>query len=78
MPTSNDIIQVIADHLGLSPEDLDLNSRLREDLSLGPIELNDLINHLSKHFNISFEPEDIEDVKKIGDLVVLVEDNLID
>ncbi len=78
MPTSNEIVQVIAEHLGLLPEDLDRNSLLREDLSLGPIELNDLLSHLAQHFNIAFEPEEIEGLKKIEDLVVLVEDNLID
>lgn len=77
MPTSDEIVQVIAEYLGLSPEDLDRNSILREELSLGPIELNDLLNHLAKHFDISFEPQEIERVKKVEDLVVLVEDNLI-
>ena len=78
MPTSGEIIQVIAEHLGLAPEDLDRGALLREELNLGPIELNDLLHHLSEHFGISFDPEDIEGLKKVEDLVVLVEDNLID
>lgn len=78
MPTSNEIIQSIADHLGLMPEDLDRKSLLREELNLGPIELNDLLNALSKRFNISFDPDEIEGLRKVEDLVVLVEDNLID
>ena len=78
MPTSNEIMQAIAEHLGLAPEDLDGNTLLREDLNMGPIELNDLLGYLAKKYNISFEPEEIEGLKKIDDLVVLVEDNLID
>lgn len=78
MPTDNEIIKIIAEHLGLSPEDLDRNSLIREDLNLGPIELNDLLNHLTRHFSISFETEEIEGLKKVEDLIVLVEDNLID
>lgn len=78
MPTDNEIIKVIAEYLGLSPEDLSRNALLRDELNLGPIELNDLLSHLSRHYNISFEPEDIEELKKVEDLIVLIEDNLID
>ena len=72
------IIKAIADFLGLAPEDLDQQSSLRDDLNLGPIELNDLLSNLSSKFNVSFESEDVENLHKIEDLVVLIEDNLID
>lgn len=78
MPDSAEILQAIAEYLGLSAEDLDPKSLLREDLNLGPIELNDLLVHLSKKFNVTFEPEEIQDLKKVEDLILLVEDNLID
>lgn len=77
-PETVDIIQAIAEHLGLSPEDVDRQALLREDLNLGPIELNDLLIFLSKRFQITFEPEDTENLKKVEDLMVLVEDNLLD
>lgn len=72
------ILQAIAEHLGLSVEDLDRHANLREELSLGPIELNDLLDFLSQKFNVTFDEVDMEDIKKIDDLIVLVEDNLID
>lgn len=72
------IIQAIAEHLGLSPEDLDRHASLREELNLGPIELNDLLTDLSLKFDVSFSAEEIEDLKKIDDLIVLIEDNLIE
>lgn len=78
MPTTNDIVQAIAEHLSLSPEDLDRHADLKDELGLGPIELNDLLSHLSRKFNVSFESEDVEGLKKIDDLVSLVEDNLLD
>lgn len=78
MPTSQDIIKAIAEHLGLAPEDLDQHSLLQEDLGLGPIELNDLLSDLSQKFNISFEEDEVASLQKIEDLVSLVEDNLID
>lgn len=78
MITDKEIIQAMADHLGLSPEDLDRYSTLKDEVGLGPIELNDLLTNLSQKFNISFDPEDVENLKTVNDLVVLIEDNLIE
>lgn len=78
MPTSVDIIQAIVEHLGLNPEDLDRHALLREELGLGPIELNDLLSDLSQKFNVSFEPDEVEHLNKVEDLVSLIEDNLLD
>lgn len=78
MPTSTDILKIIAEHLGLSPEDLDKHALLREELGLGPIELNDLLSALSQKFNINFEPQDAKSLHNIEDLIILVEDNLLD
>lgn len=72
-----EIIQAIAEHLGLSPEDIDKGATLREDLNLGPIELSDLLADLSQKFNIIFDPAEVEDLETVNDLIILVEDNLI-
>lgn len=73
-----EILQAITEHLGLSLEDIDRNALLREDLSLGPIELNDLLSSLSQKFKITFDPSDVDDLKKVEDIIVLVEDNLLE
>lgn len=78
MNTDKKIIQAIAEHLGLSPDDLDSQSLLREDLGLGPVELNDLLHDLSAKFDVIFDAEDTEHLLKVEDLIVLVEDNLIE
>ncbi len=78
MPTATDIIKIIAEHLGLNPEDLDRQANLRDELGLGPIELNDLLSDLSQKFNVSFEPDEIEGLRTVEDLIVMIEDNLLD
>lgn len=78
MNIEKQIIQAIADHLGLSPEDVDNQADLREELNLGKVELNDLLVELSEKFDVIFSPEDIQDLQKVEDLIVLVEDNLIE
>lgn len=77
-PTAKDIIQAIAEHLALTPQDFDRHAFLREDLGLGPIELNELLDFLTKKFGVIFERDDVENLKKLEDIIVLVEDNLID
>ena len=78
MTTEKQIIQAIAEHLGVSVEDLDRHALLREELDLGPIELNDLLVDLSQKFDVSSDSSDIEGLRKIDDLIVLIEDNLLD
>ena len=73
-----EILQAIAEHLGLNAEDIDRHALLREELNLGPIELNDLLSDISSKFNITFDPSDIENLHKVDDLVNLVEDSLLD
>ncbi len=78
IPISADIIKTIAEHLALNTEDLDRQTLLREELNLGPLELNDLLSVLSHKFNVTFESDEVENLIKIEDLVNLVEDNLLD
>lgn len=73
-----EIIKTIAEHLGLNPEDLDRHALLREELNLGPIELDELLSALAQKFDVTFHPEETENLKKVDDLIVLVEDNLLE
>ena len=72
------IMQAIAEHLGLSLEDIDRHSLLKEDLGLGPIELNDLLHDLSAKFKVSFDASEVDSLQKVEDLIVMVEDNLLE
>ncbi len=72
-----EIIKTIADHLGVSWEDISRSTNLSDDLTLGQIELNDLLLALSQKFNVEFDPQDLEDLQTVDDLIVLVEDNLL-
>lgn len=76
--TGADIIKTIAEHLVVSPEDIDRQALLREELGLGPLELNDLISFIAKKFNVVFDPSEIQDIKTIEDLINLTEDSLLD
>lgn len=72
-----EILQAVAENLNLSLADIDRHNDLREDLGLGPIELNDLITYLAGRFSVTFDPEDVANLQTVEDLIVLIEDNSI-
>ncbi len=77
MPTTAEILKTIAEHLTLNPEDVDRGASLRDELGLGPIELNDLLTNLSEKFDVVLRPDEVEKLETVEDLIVLIEDNLI-
>jgi acyl carrier protein len=78
MADEQQIIEAIAESLALPVADIDLESSLKEDLGLNPVEVADLLDGLSQKFNILFDSSEVEQVKTTGDLVELVEDKLLE
>lgn len=69
-----EVIEEIAKHLGVSPQDIDVNASLAENLGLGPVELSDLLQALSQRFKITIEESGVENLQTVNDIVVLIED----
>lgn len=68
------VIAEIAKHLGVTPQDIDLNASLPEDLGLGPVELADMIAYLSEKFSVTFPPSEMEGLHTVHDVIVAIED----
>lgn len=68
------VIAEIAQHLAVTPQDIDMNASLAEDLGLGPVELADLLSALSERFGVTFNQAEIEGIKTVHDIVVTIED----
>ncbi len=77
MVTQKEILQNIADILGLSVQDIDRDATFRDDLGLGPVEFNDLIAQLSQRLEVILDPEEVSGAKTVEDVIILIEDNLI-
>lgn len=78
MDRSPEIIVSIAKHLGVTPQDIDLNASLEEDLGLGPLEKADLLSALANEFQVTFNPAEVDEIRTVNDLVEMVEDLLIE
>lgn len=78
MNQTKEIVAAIAKHLGVTPQDIDLQASLETDLGLGPLEKADLYSDLSIKFKVSFNTSDLEQIETVNDLVVLIEDMLLE
>ncbi len=74
MELQKKIIAKIAEHLGVTPQDIDLDASLQEDLGLGPIETADMLAVLAHEFGVTFGPADVSRMRNVSDLVELIED----
>lgn len=72
------IIEVMAETLGLPVGDIDMDSSLQDDLGLNPVEIADLLHTFSDKFQIIFEPSEIEHIKSVGNLIELIEDKSLE
>lgn len=78
MADQQQIIEAIAESLTLPAVDIDMEASLQDDLGLNPVEVADLLHHLSSKFKVSFDTGEIASIKTVEDLVVLVEDKLLE
>ena len=61
-------------HPGVTPQDIDVNAGLSDDLGLGPVEMADLLAAISQKFGVNFNSSELATLKTVHDLVVSVED----
>ncbi|KKS13482.1 hypothetical protein A2617_00570 [Candidatus Daviesbacteria bacterium RIFOXYD1_FULL_41_10] len=78
MENQTKIIEAIAEHLTLPLADIDMEADLKDDMGLNPAEVADLLEHLSRTFNIIFDGSDILQIHTVGELVEMVEDKLLE
>lgn len=74
MNQQKEVIEEIAKHLGVTPADIEPDASLSEDLALSAVELADLLSALSQRFQIVFEPQDVERLRTVSDVVEMIED----
>lgn len=71
------VIQSVAEYLGLTPQDIDRSASLREDMNLSSVELNDLFTFLSHKFEVEIPLEDLANIHTVEDLIIAIEDNTL-
>jgi len=63
------ISQIIADQIGVRAEEITMSSDFREDLGIDSLDIFEIIMELEELYAIEIPTEDLEDMKKVADLV---------
>ncbi|OIP97231.1 acyl carrier protein [candidate division WWE3 bacterium CG09_land_8_20_14_0_10_39_24] len=71
-----DLKNLISKETGVSREEIALNSHFEEDLNIDTFEFANLMISVEEVFNVEINPEDIEKIKTVQNLLHFLEDNL--
>ena len=68
----NEVIDCIADFLGISASQIDENTNFQNDLGLSSFDLMELSCELEEHFDVKIDAETLAKVKYIRDLKAII------
>ena len=73
---SDKVKQALAEQIMLDETDIKTESRLVEDLGADSLDLVQLLILLEKEYSVTFEEEEIKDVKTVGDIIGFLEKHI--
>ena len=73
---SDKVKKALAEQLMLDEADITTESRLVEDLGADSLDLVQLLILLEKEYSVTFEEEEIKDVKTVGDIIGFLEKHI--
>lgn len=66
------IVELIADKLNKKVDQINMESRLVEDLGADSLDVVELIMAFEDEFNVSLPDEDIKSMKTVGDVIAYI------
>lgn len=66
------IVELIADKLSKKVDQINMESRLVEDLGADSLDVVELIMAFEDEFNVSLPDEDIKSMKTVGDIIAYI------
>lgn len=70
------IKELIADKLGVDPEDVTMETSFTDDLEADSITLFELVMAIEDEFDIEIDDESIEQINTVGDIVNYLEESI--
>ena len=74
MAVESKIKTIIAEQLGVKPEEVTPNASFVDDLGADSLDTVELIMALEEEFNVEIPDEDAEKLQTVGDVVKYIED----
>lgn len=69
-----DLVSILCDQLGLSPEHVSPDSRIKEDLGADSLDVLQLLMTLEEEKGITIPDEVLPNLKTVGDLIAFLEE----
>lgn len=74
MSTEQEVIDIVADELGVDKSEVTPAKSFIEDLNADSLDLTELMMTFESRFNMEIADEEVEKLKTVGDVVALIED----
>lgn len=74
MSLEDDVKAIIVDQLGVSPEDVKVDSSFIEDLNADSLDLTELIMNLEEKFAFEISEDDAEQLRTVGDVIKYIQE----
>ncbi|MBQ8496955.1 MAG: acyl carrier protein [Clostridia bacterium] len=74
MNVMEQITAILAESFGLSPDEIQADSRLEADLGINSLELAELALRCDEEFGVEIEDEDIHRLITVGDVASYIEE----
>ena len=72
--TLTDVIGFLRSYADFDPEEVSMDSRMKEDLGLDSLTLITMVDEAERRFSIVIRDEQLMSIRTIGDVVKLVEE----
>ena len=63
------VIEIIRNQLGLEDAEIDEDTNFKDDLGVDSLDLLELVMAFEEEYNIELNPEELEDIQTVGDVV---------
>lgn len=66
---------IIADQLGIDPDEIEENTKIAEDLGADSLDVVEMLLAMEEELGITIPSDDIEELETVGDVVGYIESN---
>lgn len=63
------IVDIIKEQLNIDDIEIDEDTSFKDDLGVDSLDLLELVMAFEQEYNIELNPEDLEDIKTVGDVM---------
>ena len=71
----DNLVSIMAEQLGVQPQDISMDTLLRDDLAVDSLDLYNLGMILEDEFNIELPQDEMNDIESVADVVKMLKES---